>query len=92
MLVSHSDTMNLRQSQEQWEQTLRKLLNSAEEAHRMTAAGVFDQLGQIAPLSGIVHGVRPLYDEAATHIFALSRDLNRNAGEFARALLDRMGM
>lgn len=84
--------MNLRHSQEQLENTLGQLLESAEQAHRITSAGVFEQLGQVTALSGIVHGVKPLYDEAAAQLFALSRTLNRNAGELARALLDRMGM
>jgi hypothetical protein len=84
--------MNLREHQQQLENTLAQSIDSAEGIHRMAAAGIFEQLGQIAPLSGVVVGIRPAYENGAAQVFELGRTLNRSAGELARTVLDRVGM
>ncbi len=84
--------MNLRENQHQLESTLAQSIDSAESLHRMAAAGIFEQLGQIAPLAGVVQGIRPVYENGAAQVFELGRRLNRSAGELARAVLDRVGM
>ncbi|GAB4428823.1 MAG: hypothetical protein OHK0011_11030 [Turneriella sp.] len=84
--------MNLRESQQQLENLLAQTIDSAEGMHRMAATGIFEQLGQIAPLSGLVQGIRPGYENGAAQVFEMGRTLNRSAGELARAILDRVGM
>ena len=84
--------MNVRESQQQLEGTLAQSIDSAEGLHRMAAAGIFEQLGQIAPLSGVVQGIRPAYENGAAQVFEMGRTLNRSAGKLARTVLDRVGM
>jgi hypothetical protein len=84
--------MNLREYQQQLENTVAQSIDSAEGMHRMAATGIFEQLGQIAALSGIVSAIRPAYENGAAQLFDLGRTLNRSAGELARTVLDRVGM
>ncbi len=84
--------MNLRENQQQLENTVAQTIDSAESMHRMAAAGLFEQLGQVAPISGVVQGIRPAYENGAAQVFEIGRTLNRSAGELARAALDRIGM
>ena len=84
--------MNLRENQQQLENAVAETIDSAESMHRMAAAGLFEQLGQVAPISGLVQGIRPAYENGAAQVFEIGRTLNRSAGELARAALDRIGM
>lgn len=84
--------MNLRENQQQLENTVAQTIDSAESMHRMAASGLFEQLGQVAPISGVVQGIRPAYENGAAQVFEIGRTLNRSAGELARAALDRIGM
>lgn len=84
--------MNLRENQQQLENALAQSIDSAEGMHRMAAAGIFEQLAQIAAISAIVQGIRPAYENGAAQVFDFGRTLNRAAGELARTLLDRAGI
>lgn len=85
-------TMNLRENQQQIENTLAQSLDSAEGIHRAAAAGIFDELSQVAPLAAVVQSLRPTYESGAAKLFELGRTLNRSAGEFARAAFERIGL
>jgi len=84
--------MNLRESQQQLESTVAQTIDSAESMHRMATTGLFEQLSQVAPISGVVQRIQPAYETVAAQVFEIGRTLNRSAGELARGLLDRVGM
>lgn len=84
--------MNLREMQQQLENSISQSLDSLESMHRMAANSAFEQLGQIAPVAALVQSVRPLYENGATQVIEFGRTANRTGGDVARAVLDRIGM
>lgn len=84
--------MNLRQTQQELEDTIARSIESAEGLHRLAAANLFDQLGQVTPISGVVQGIRPAYENGVAQLFDIGRTLNRSTGEIARSVIDRIGI
>ncbi|AFM13605.1 hypothetical protein [Turneriella parva] len=84
--------MNFRETQAQLEGNVAAAIDSAEQAHRMAAAQLFDQLGNFAPVAEIVGSVRPLYESGVAQLFELGRQVNRSGGELTRSMLDRAGI
>lgn len=84
--------MNLREMQQQLENSISQSLDSLEDMHRMAANTAFEQLGQIAPVAEIVQSVKPLYETGMAQAIEFGRTINRSGGDVARALLDRIGM
>lgn len=84
--------MNLRQTQQELEDTIARSIESAEGLHRLAATNLFEQLGQVAPISGVVQGIRPAYENGVAQLFDLGRNLNRTGGEIARNLIERIGV
>ncbi len=83
--------MNLREMQQEFENSVSASIDSAEGIHRMAAAQVFEQLASVTALNALVGSVRPLYETGAAQAFELGRSLNRSGGEIARSVLDRTG-
>ncbi len=84
--------MNFREKQAQIEGNVASAIDSAEQAHQIFAAQVFEQLSGVAPVAEIVGSVRPLYESGVAQLFELGRTANRSGGELARTLLDRAGL
>lgn len=84
--------MNFRETQQQVENQIAESLDSLEGLHRMAVGQLFEQAGQIAPISALAESVRPVYENGAAQIFEFGRTVNRSGGDIARALLDRIGM
>jgi len=83
--------MDLREVQQNIENSIAEALDSAESTHRMAAASLFDNASQATSLNGIIGNIRPLYENGATQLFEFGRDLNRQAGNVARTLLEKIG-
>ncbi|MBS0618183.1 MAG: hypothetical protein JSR44_08340 [Spirochaetes bacterium] len=83
--------MDLRAVQQNMENSIAEALDSTESMHRMAAASLFDKASEATSLNGIIGNVRPLYENGATQLFELGRDLNRQAGNAARTLLEKIG-
>lgn len=84
--------MNLRDMQQQAENSINQSLDSLEGLHRMAANSAFEQLAQITPVASLAQSLRPLYDNGTAQMIDFGRTVNRSAGDLARAVLDRIGM
>jgi hypothetical protein len=87
-----SAPMNIREAQQQLEDSIAQAIESAEGLHRLSASSVFEQLAQVAPVSAIVQNIRPAYENGAGQVFDLCKALNRSGGDAVRMLLDRAGI
>ena len=84
--------MNAREIQQQIESNINLSIDSLETLHRSASSAAFEQIQNIAPLASMSQTVRPIYENAVASLFDISRTLNRNGGDIARAALDRVGM
>lgn len=84
--------MNLKEIQQQIEDSINSGASSLESLHKQLAESIFAELQKIDQIAGPVAELKETHDRLISSLYDLVRSVNQQGGEVARSAIEKAGL